>query len=124
MKLNDIIKKKADLIKEGYKIENEMIKWVDVKVYGHFGNTVSLEIFGQNSYLFGTCMCTGNIGMLIQAFVELFDLTEEDGVRISNIKNLPCRVVLDSHCTGVVGFGHFMKDRFVMAHEFAGIDDK
>jgi len=124
MKLNDIIKKKADLIKEGYKIENEMIRWVDVKVYGHFGNTVCLEIMGQNSYLFGSFMCTGNTGMLIKAFIELFDLTEEDGVRISDIKNLPCQVVLDSHGTCVVGFGHFMKDRFVMDHEFAKIDDK
>lgn len=64
-----------------------------------------------------------NLGYIIRAFFEVIGLSEEDGLRLSEIKNVPCRLIfeggLGSRC---VGFGHFMKDKFVLTEEFAKID--
>lgn len=63
---------------------------------------------------------TGNLGYILKAFIEMFELSREDGVYLTDIKNIPCRLVLDGdRC---VGFGHFMKDRFVLTEDFAKID--
>ena len=55
----------------------------------------------------------------LKAFIEMFELSREDGVYLTDIKNIPCRLVFDGD--KCVGFGHFMKDKFVLTEEFAKI---
>lgn len=62
---------------------------------------------------------TGNLGYILKAFIEMFELSREDGVYLTDIKNIPCRLVFDGD--KCVGFGHFMKDKFVLTEGFAKI---
>ena len=113
MKLSDIIRTRDQVEAEGYQIENEMIHGADISVIGHFGNAVSLNVWTGCCCLIHGCNLTQNLGIVIKALVELFDLTDEDGYNFSKFKEIPCRIISGGLGTKVVGFGHFMKDRFV-----------
>lgn len=126
MKLADILKTESEIKKDGNFIMNNMIKGNDISVVGHFGNPVCLNIFCENVCLFHDWNNTSNLGYLIRALIELFDLEKEDGFSFSDFKNIPCRIILEgqqglgSKC---IGFGHFMKDKFVYTMDFAKIDE-
>lgn len=69
---------------------------------------------------------TRSLGYLIKAFIELFDISNEDGLRLTDIKNIPCRLVFNgknSWGSKCIGFGHFMKDKFVLTKEFAEVNE-
>lgn len=123
MKLKDVLITKAEIEDDGHKIDNEMIRGAQIRVTGHFGNAVSLNIFTGSCCLVHDCNNTDNVGFIIRAFVELFELTEEDGLDFTKIKDLPCRIVSDGQFTRVIGFGHFMKDRFVYTDDFMRITE-
>ena len=101
----------------GYKIQNNIIESVDVNCIAHFGNVVSFEIFCSNVVPYSAMENTKNIGYVIRTFIELFDLEKDDGIRLSDIKNVPCRIVLDGD--RAIGVGHFMKDKFVLTSDLA-----
>ena len=125
--LKSIIKTEAELKELGYGVQNNIIERVDINTISHFGNSACLEIMCSNICAMHGYNSTGNIGYLIRSFIELFDLIEEDGVYFSDIKNIPCRLVYDnpnlSWGSKCIGFGHFMKDKFVLTDEFAKIDN-
>lgn len=111
---------KEELEAEGYTVENNILKSVDVNVVAHFGNCCCLELSCENVYVMAGYNCTKNLGCLIKNLVELLELSKEDGIRISGIRNVPIRIVLEGGWSSkCVGFGHFMKDRFVLTKEFA-----
>lgn len=124
--LKSIIKTEAELKKLGYGVQNNIIERVDINTIYHFGNSACLEIMCSNVCPMRGYNNTGNIGYLIRSFIELFDLTEEDGLRFSKIKNIPCRLVYNdqnpSWGSKCIGFGHFMKDEFVLTDDFAMIN--
>lgn len=110
MNSNEIIKTEQDLKCLGYHIINNMIKSIDVDIIAHFGNCTCFEIFCTDIHLMGVYNNTKSLGFLIRAFVELFDLSREDGIKLTNIKNVPCRLVFDgepSWDAKCIGFGHF-----------------
>ena len=125
MKLNDVIKTENQIKALNHSIENNMIERVDINVIAHFGNCPCFEIMCKNVFPMSNYNTTKNLGYIVKAFIELFDLSEEDGIRIGKIKDLPCRLVFQgiggwgSRC---IGFGHFMKDKFVLTEDFAKID--
>ena len=126
MKFKDIIKTEKEIIADGNSIENNIIVGSDICCIGHFGNVVSLDIWTNNCSLFHDYNNTNNIGWQIKALVELFDLTEEDGFFLSKFKNIPCRIITKGSGgwgSEVIGFGHFMKDKFVYSKDFAKIDE-
>lgn len=123
MKLDDIIKKESDILADNHKIENEMIRGADIAVIGHFGNLVSLNVWTGCCCLLHDYNNTQNLGLILKAFVELFDLTDEDGYCFSKIKDIPCRIISDGWGSKVLGFGHFMKDRFVYTEDFIRITE-
>ena len=124
MKLKEIIKTRKQIEEMGYRIENNIIENVDINTIAHFGNVVCFEIMCENVCPMSSYNNISNLGYILRAFIELFDLSEEDGLRLTKIKSLPCRIVLEggwgSKC---VGFGHFMKDKFVLTEEFAKINE-
>lgn len=123
MKLDDIIKKESDILADNHEIKNEMIRGADIAVIGHFGNLVSLSVWTGCCCLLHDHNNTRNLGLILKAFVELFDLTDEDGFCFSKIKDIPCRIISDGWGSKVLGFGHFMKDRFVYTEDFIKITE-
>ena len=96
---------------KGLTIENNIINKLDIEIIAHFGNCVSLIM---------DCYCcrplplynsTANIGYIIKRLVEFLGIEEEDGLALSQIKNVPIRIVYDNNKT--VALGHFMKDKFI-----------
>lgn len=132
MVLQDIIKTKSEILEMGHGIDNNIITNIDVNVIAHFGNCTCFEIACTNVVPMCTYNNIKNLGYMIQAFVELFDLSEEDGIRISEIKNIPCRLIFENAKNDdcfwgckCIGFGHFMKDKFVLTKDFVkvGLDE-
>ena len=126
MKLEDIIKTKEQIKEMGHSIENNMIEYVDINTIAHFGNVTCFEIVCSNICAMSSYNNLRSLGFIIKAFIELLDLSEEDGLRLSKIKNIPCRLIFEgqggwgSKC---IGFGHFMKDKFVFVDDFAKINE-
>lgn len=113
MKLSNIIRTRDQIEADGYQLDNEMIRGADISVIGHFCNAVSLNVWTGCCCLIHDSNLTQNLGIVIKALVELFDLTDEDGYNFSKFKEIPCRIISNGYGSKVVGFGHFMKDRFV-----------
>ena len=117
MKLEDIIKTQKQIEEMGYKD-------VNINTIAHFGNVTCFEIGCSNVYPMSSYNNISNLGYILRAFVELFDLSEEDGLRLTEIKSIPCRLVFqDGWGSKCIGFGHFMKDKFVLTEEFAKINN-
>ena len=95
MKFDEIIKTEQELKSSGYSVENNIIKSIDVDIIAHFGNCTCFEIICTDRHLMGVYNNTKSLGFLIRAFVELFDLSREDGIKLTSIKNVPCRLVFD-----------------------------
>ena len=112
----DIVKKEKEL--EKYYIENNMLTSLDINVIAHFGNIITLEMWFKNCCLFSNYNLGPLVSDVLKTIVEILDLSKEDGLRLENIKEIPVRIVLEGGSMGkVVGFGHFMKDRFVLAED-------
>ena len=124
MKLKDILKKKTDIESDGHIIENNIIRGADIYVVGHFGNIVTMNVWTDNCCLLHDYNNTDNLGLMIYALTELFDLTEEDGYKFNQFKDIPCRIISDGWGTRVLGFGHFMKDKFVYTDDFVKINER
>lgn len=121
LKLEDIIKTKDKILDDGHEIENEMIRGVDIAVIGHYGNVVCLNIWTGCCSLMHDYNNTQNLGIILKALVELLDLTAEDGYSFSKMKDIPIRIISDGWGSKVLGFGHFMKDKFVYTEDLVRI---
>lgn len=125
--LKDIIKTEAELRNMGYGVKNDIIEKVDVNTIAHFGNATCLEIMCSNICPMSGYNNTGNLGFIIRALIELLDLSQEDGLRLSKIKHIPCRLVFNEpECrwgSSAIGIGNFMKDKFVLIKDLARINN-
>lgn len=104
----------SQLAPMGVKTENSMIQGIDINLIGHFGNVVSVEVKTRHCTLLRDWNATKSIGVVLQCLWDLLDLTEENGKRLSEVRNVPCRVVVDNKTGFCVGLGNFMDDRFLM----------
>nr|DAH39579.1 MAG TPA: hypothetical protein [Caudoviricetes sp.] len=132
MKLKDIIKTKEEINEMGYDIANNIITNVNIQTIAHFGNSTCFEIMCNDVCPMSGYHNTPNLGYILKAFIELFDLSEEDGLRIDEIKNIPCRLIFESIFESkneriwgsrCIGFGHFMKNKFVFTDDFAKVNE-
>lgn len=105
-------------------IENACIKSIDIDVIGHFGDAITLDMpisLGGSRLanpLSGRDL-TNHVGKFIQVLFRLLALSEEDGKKLSEIKEVPCRVVFCYDT--IVGLGHFLDDRFMLFDELLEI---
>ena len=125
--LESIIKTKEEIEALGHSVENNVIEYIDINTIAHFGNVTCLEIVCSNVCVISKYNNTWNIGYLIRALIELLGLSREDGLRLSEIKNIPCRLVFEgtkpmwgSKC---IGIGNFMKNKFILTEDFVKIND-
>ena len=116
----DIVKTQSDL--KDHHIKNNMLEAIEINVIGHVGNLTTLEMFFTNCCLFSQYNLANLIGTVLKVIFEVFELTEDNGLRLSKIKNIPVRIVSEnSWGSKVIGFGHFMKDRFVLVEDVIAI---
>lgn len=125
--LNSIIKTKEEVEKLGCCVENNVIDYIDINTIAHFGNVTCLEVVCSNVCPMCTYNNTGNLGYLLRAIIELLDISREDGLRLREIKGIPCRLVFNgtgntwgSKC---IGIGNFMKNKFVLIEDLVKIND-
>ena len=128
MKLKDVVKTKQEIDDIGYDIVNNIIANVNINTIAHFGNSTCFEIACSDVYPMSCHNNLQNLGYILRASIEFFELSEEDGLRITQIKNIPCRLIFESKngCawgSKCIGFGHFMKDKFVFTEDFARINE-
>ena len=122
--VKDIIHNKSFIKSEGYGLENNIIKEVDINIIAHFVNIPCFTIICENICPYAAYNNIGNLGYLLKAFVEFFEVDKEDGVMLSKIKNIPCRLVFEGNGENhwgekAVGIGHYMKDKFILFNEFS-----
>ena len=111
----------------GYGVENNIVKSIDVNIIAHFGNIPCLTIMCENICPYGMYNDIARLGYLLKAYVEFFEVDREDGVMLSNIKNIPCRLVFEGNGEShlgekAIGIGHYMKDKFILFEDFKELD--
>ena len=109
---------------EEVKIKNNIISKIDIFIVGHFGNAVSLELKGKHGEdIIPTYRVERIIGYAIRDFIDFFHLSREDGVRLSDLKDIPVRLVYDGF--RLIAIGDFMEDRFFLVRDlFASRDSE
>lgn len=98
-------------------IKNALVEKIDLNVVGHFGNAVTLDIpINIDDCLysnpFSSISSTLSCGILIQALFNVLDLNEDNGISISSLKKIPCRVIVSDNKT--VAIGNFIKNKFIV----------
>lgn len=98
---------------------NAMLEKVDFNIIGHFGNIPAfyarVKLAGGMMQLGGGVNNISNAGIIMQALVELLDAQEDDGVFLSDIKDLPIRVVFKGGLLGkAVAVGNYLEDKFIL----------
>lgn len=106
------------------KIKNNIISKIDIFIIGHFGNAVSLELKGKHGEdIIPTYRTEHTIGYAIRDFIDFFHLSREDGIRLSDLKDIPVRLFYDDF--HLLAIGDFMKDRFFLVGDlFASRDSE
>ncbi|MDD4817330.1 MAG: DUF5131 family protein [Victivallaceae bacterium] len=88
--------------KRNYEVNNALIAEIDLNLIGHFGNIVTLEIrLSDGRVVFNSCNATARIGVLLQCLCDLLELSDEEGRRLSSVRNIPCRILCSPG--GVIG---------------------
>ena len=123
MTYEEAVRKEEDLVKP-YTIANNIITNFDINVVGHFGNVVCLEVMCHNCIPYGHANNTKNVGYVLKALYELFNLSTDNGTRLSDIRNIPYRLVFKgtSCLDPIVGIGNFMKDEFILFDDLSLIN--
>lgn len=126
--VKDITYSLNDIKAVGYGVENNIIKEIDINIIAHFWNIPCLTIMCENICPYGTYNDIARLGFLLKAIVEFFDLAREDGVMLSELKNIPCRLVFEGNGENhwgekAVGIGHYTKDKFILFEDFNELDD-
>ena len=127
--MTEILKSEKDF--PDNKIENNVVESVKVDTIAHYGNITSFEIRCRNIIPYSGRNNINNLGHVIRAFIELMGLEREDGIRLDEIKDIPCRLIFDCEKgegawgSSAIGIGHFMNDKFVLFDDLAkvGIED-
>ena len=126
--VKDITYSLKDIKEVGYGVENNIIKEIDVNIIAHFGNIPCLTIKCENICPYGHYNDIARLGFLLKAIVEFFNVDREDGVWLSDLKNIPCRLVFtgngETHWgEKAVGIGHYMRDKFILFEDFEKLYD-
>ena len=117
-KYKDIIKYKTEIESNGYTVENAMLEYMDIDIIGHFGNTTTFSMVTNCCCIFSNYYNMGAIlSEVIKCVIEVLNLSEEDGLRLSKVKNVRIQIVSKRWGSKVEGFGCFIGDRFVLVED-------
>ena len=112
--------------KLGYDVQNQLIESIDLELIGHFGNIVTVSVIwgsgagcGTTGRVFYGYNATLSCGRVLQCLFDLLDLSEENGKRLTDCRNIPARIVFKNG--NPIGVGHFIKDKFVVGEDLFNI---
>ena len=77
-------------------VQNAIIRKVELETIGHFGNVVCVTIHFDDRCI-GYRQNTANCGYVIRTLIEVLGLTAENGIALSDIRNIPCRIDIDEY---------------------------
>lgn len=124
MKLNDIIITEERIKSDGHRLQNDIIRGAGITMSSHFYGVVSLKMWTTCCCLFHDYNNTRSLGYIIHAIAELLDLKEEDSAfDFFSIKDVPIRIIHDGAFSKVIGFGHFMENKFVYTEDLMNLTD-
>lgn len=110
---NSILKKEKEL--KDYTLKNDIIKSFDITIYGHYGNTMNPLMYLSSGCINFNTISSKDIQSFFANTLNLLDLTKEDRQTLSEITDVPIRLVLSNTIEKtIIGFGHFMKDKFIL----------
>lgn len=92
-------------------LQNAIIRKIDLKLIGHFGNRIAVMVITDRAVLFSGADSTRSCGLLIKELFELLDLSDDNGRTLDSVRNVPCRLLI--RADEIVGIGHFIEDKFV-----------
>lgn len=113
----DIIKPKAELENNGYIVENAMLEYMDINIIGHFGNATTFSMVTNCCCIFSNYNMGSILSEVIRCVIEILNLSEEDGLHLSKLKNIPIQIVSKGVGSKVEGFGCFLGNRFVLVED-------
>lgn len=113
----DIIKPKAELENNGYIVENAMLEYMDINIIGHFGNATTFSMVTNCCCIFSNYNMGSILSEVIRCVIEVLNLSEEDGLHLSKLKNIPIQIVSKGVGSKVEGFGCFLGNRFVLVED-------
>ena len=113
----DIIKSKVELENNGYIVENAMLEYMDINIIGHFGNATTFSMVTNCCCIFSNYNIGAILSEVIKCVIEVLNLSEEDGVHLSKLKNIPIQIVSKGFGSKVEGFGYFLGNRFVLVED-------
>ena len=113
----DIIKSKTELENNGYTVENAMLEYMDIDIIGHFGNATTFSMVTNCCCIFSNYNMGAILSEVIKCVIEVLNLSEEDGLHLSKVKNIPIQIVSKGWGSKVEGFGYFLGDKFVMVDD-------
>lgn len=113
----DILKTKNELTDDGYVIENAMLEYMDIDIIGHFGNITTFNMVTNCCCIFSNYNMGAILSDVIKCVVEVLNLSEEDGLHLFKVKNVPIQIVSKGWGSKVEGFGYFLGDKFVMVDD-------
>lgn len=105
---------KDNELPSGCEVQNEMIENIDLNFIAHYG-VVSLCVNMSNRILFSEYNLTLHCGCIMKFLTELLEIQKEDGLLLSEIEDVPCRIIVKDR--EVIAIGHWMKDKFVNIEE-------
>jgi len=130
--MKELIKTREEIEKQlGHTctVVNMVASGIKIKLIGHFNNTPEVSIVAKESDgvagVFFPALGGGAfaLGFILRGIAEVLNLTEEDGMDITELKDFPMRVITDAEDgripwgSTIIGFGHLVKDRFVLTDE-------
>ena len=125
MKLKDILVTEEKIKSDGHRLSNDMIRGAEVTVSSHYYGVVSMKMWVTCCCLIHDYNNTNRLGYIIHAIAELLDLKKEDDSAFDffKIKDIPVRIIHDGAFSKVLGFGHFMENKFVYTEDLMNLTD-
>ena len=100
-------------------VEENVIEEIDVEVIPHFAHCVSLKMFCHCVSPIPFWNSTGNIGYVLQKFMQLFSL-REDGTTLQELVGRRLRIVYDTpeqYLGRAVAIGSPLLDQFIFIED-------
>lgn len=113
----NILKTKQELINSGYTIENAMLEYMDIDIIGRFGNAATFSMVTNCCCIFSNYNMGAILSEVIKCVIEVLNLSEEDELHLSKLKNIPIQIVSKGVGSKVEGFGCFLGNRFVLVED-------
>ena len=109
----------AQRLNGDYSVELNVIDELDVEIVPHFGHCVSLVMHCKCVSPIPLWNSTGNIGYILQKFMQLFSL-REDGTTLQELVGRRLRIVYDNaeqYLGRAVAIGSPLLDQFIFIED-------